>query len=203
MFRRRHLPWLLALTLFVPVLASAQVRSQPQGVPGYQQGYERGLRTGADDFRRGSPFNFSISLDFRRGDLGYDVRFGNRSRSRADFRRGFEVGYRAGYGNRGRIERGRPGRVAPSRGPRGPIGRVDVAVQQGYSDGYEEGLKDGDDRKPFNPVRESRYRSADRGYNRSYGPKDVYKANYRNGFMRGYEEGYRDGARYERYDRRW
>ena len=196
MLRRRHLPWLVALTLFVPAVASAQVRSQPRVVPGYQQGYERGLRAGADDYRRGAPFNFSISVDFRRGDLGYNVRFGDRNRYRAEFRRGFEIGYRSSYADRNRYERGRPGWVAP--GSRGPLGRVDVAVQQGYSDGYEEGLKDGDDRNRFNPVRESRYRSADRGYNRSYGPKDVYKANYREGFLRGYEDGYREGSRYDR-----
>ena len=189
MLRRRYLPWLVALTLFVPAAASAQVRSQPRGLPGYQQGYVLGVRAGTDDYRRGAPFDFSIRIDFRRGDVGSDVRFGSRSRYRDEFRRGFEAGYREAY---------RARRVGPA--PRAPIGRVDVAVQQGYSDGYEEGLKDGRDRKRFDPVGERRYRSADRGYNRSYGPKDIYKANYRDGFLKGYEAGYRDGAR---YSRRW
>jgi len=199
---RRHLIWVLALAVLVPATASAQWGPQPRaqatrGAVGYDQGYERGYRAGGEDLRRQSAFNFSIHVDFRRGDLGYRAQFGNRDRYRDDFRRGFEAGYRSAYRN----DRGGYGPV--TRGPGRVVGRVDVAVQQGYSDGYEAGVNDARGRRQFDPIGERRYRSADRGYNRSYGPKEAYKANYRSGFVNGYEEGYRTVA--GRYDsgRRW
>jgi hypothetical protein len=75
-----------------------------------------------------------------------------------------------------------------------------VATQQGYSDGYEAGLDDARDGRRFDPVSERRYRSADRGYNNSYGPRERYKTNYRTGFLSGYESAYEDAVR---YGRRW
>ena len=198
---RRHLIWVLALAVFVPTTAAAQWGPQsraqaPRGVAGYDEGYERGLRAGGDDLRRRSAFNFSIHVDFRRGDVGYRAQLGNRDRYRNEFRRGFETGYRAGYyDSRGGYGAGRgSGRAA---------GRVDVAVQQGHSDGYEAGVNDARGRRQFDPVSERRYRSADRGYNNSYGPRERYTANYRTGFLNGYEAGYRDVAGGYGYDRRW
>lgn len=205
MLQRRHLPWILGLALLLPACATAQPRYQSDRWPGYDQGYARGLRVGADDLRRGSPFNFSISADFRRGDFGYNVRFGNRDRYRNEFRRGFEAGYRAGYGDRRApvFRGGGPGRnVSPPRG-RGGFVRADIAVTQGYNDGYDRGFDDGEDGRRFEPRRESRYRSADRGYDRDYGPKEIYKSNYRSGFLRGYEDGYRDGLRRDRRGSGW
>lgn len=195
---RRHLIWVLALAVLTPAVASAQWGPQSQygqarTLPGYDAGYERGLRAGGDDLRRRSAFNFSVHVDFRRGDIGYRSQFGNRDRYRNEFRRGFEIGYRAGYhDNRG-------GAWGPGRA----VGRVDVAAQQGYSDGYEAGVNDARGRRQFDPVGERRYRSADRGYNRSYGPKAQYQANYRTGFVNGYEAGYRSVAGRYGYDRRW
>jgi hypothetical protein len=213
---RRHLLWVAALTLLVPAATSAQWGPQarvPQArsVPGYDEGYQRGVRAGSDDLRRGSAFNFSINLDFRRGDLGYRTQFGNRETYRFEFRRGFEMGYRTGY-NAGRnggyndggygggyYDRGIPGRTAgpPWSNGRGDA-RYDIATQQGYSDGYEAGLDDSRDGRRFDPVAERRYRTADRGYNNSYGPRDLYRRNYRNGFLGGYEAGFRDVAQYGR-----
>lgn len=197
---RRHLIWVLALATLTPAVASAQwgpqsQYSQARTAPGYDQGYERGLRAGGDDLRRRSAFNFSIHVDFRRGDLGYRAQFGNRDRYRSEFQRGFEAGYRASYSdNRG-------GYGGGTWGPGRAVGRVDVAAQQGYSDGYEAGVNDARGRRQFDPVGERRYRSADRGYNRSYGPKPQYQANYRSGFVNGYEAGYRTVA--GQYNRRW
>lgn len=215
---RRHLLWLAAAVLLVPTTAHAQWlpqarAAQARSIPGYDEGYQRGVRAGGDDLRRGSAFNFSITIDFRRGDVGYRAQFGSRDAYRAQFRRGFEVGYRTGYGsNRSGgyggnydsryYDRGMPpGRmgIPPWSNGRGPA-RYDVAEQQGYSDGYEAGLDDGRDGRRFDPVGERRYRSADRGYNNSYGPRDFYKSTYRNGFLGGYEAGYRDGLQ---YGRRW
>jgi len=80
--------------------------------------------------------------------------------------------------------------------------RFDLAFFNGQEDGYEAGLKDARRSDRFDPIREKRYRSADHGYDRRYGPKDVYKNRYRDGFRRGYQEGYRDGLRNFRRDRR-
>jgi hypothetical protein len=211
---RRHLFWIVALAILVPSAASAQWGpqsrvEQSRVQPGYEEGYQRGLRAGADDARRGSAFNFSINVDFRRGDIGYRSQFGNRDRYRNEFRRAFELGYRAGYNTRRNdnyggyydYDRGLPGnRQGPPWANGRGVARFDVAVQQGYSDGYEAGLDDARDGRRFDPVSERRYRSADRGYNDSYGPRERYKTNYRTGFLNGYEAAYGEAAR---YDRRW
>ena len=51
-------------------------------------------------------------------------------------------------------------------------GAMTVPYQNGYRDGLEKGREDAGDRDSFDPVRHSRYRSADHGYNSRYGPKD-------------------------------
>lgn len=79
--------------------------------------------------------------------------------------------------------------------------RVDFAFRTGEEDGYKEGLHDGERGDRFDPVREKRYRSGDHGYDRRYGPKELYKDRYRDGFRRGYEDGYQDGRRYGRNNR--
>ena len=205
---RRHLPLIFALTVLVPAAASAQwgpqSRSQSRAQPGYDEGYRRGVEAGSSDVRRGTSFNFSVHVDFRSGDIGYRTQFGNRDRYRDEFRRGFQLGYQTGYGGSrggGYYGRGLPGgRQAPPWAFGRAGARVDVAAQQGYSDGYEAGLDDGRDGRRFDPVAERRYRSADRGYNNSYGPRDLYKTSYRSGFLNGYEAGYQDASR---YGRRW
>lgn len=61
----------------------------------------------------------------------------------------------------------------------------------GYKDGYEKGREDVGDRDSYDPVRHSRYRAADHGYDQRYGTRDDYKLVYRDGFEAGYEDGYR------------
>jgi hypothetical protein len=73
-----------------------------------------------------------------------------------------------------------------SRGYQGP------AFHAGYKDGYDKGLEDADDRDRYHPTRHGRYRSADHGYEREYGPKGRYRVDYRQGFLAGYDAGYRD-----------
>ena len=65
-----------------------------------------------------------------------------------------------------------------------------AAYDNGYRDGLEKGREDRGDNDSFDPVRHSRYRSADRGYNSRYGTKEQYKLAYRDGFEAGYEQGY-------------
>lgn len=74
--------------------------------------------------------------------------------------------------------------------------RVDLALENGYLDGYEAGLDDGDDGRRFNPMDERRYRNGDHGYDRRYGPRELYRNRYRQAFRDGYEAGYQDGRRY-------
>ena len=67
-----------------------------------------------------------------------------------------------------------------------------VPYDNGYRDGLEKGREDGRRNNSFDPVRHSRYRSADNGYNNRYGSRDDYKLVYRDGFDSGYEQGYRE-----------
>jgi hypothetical protein len=73
---------------------------------------------------------------------------------------------------------------------------MSVPYQNGYRDGLEKGREDVRDRDSFDPVRHSRYRNADRGYNSRYGRKDEYKLIYREGFEAGYRQAYGDSRRY-------
>lgn len=83
------------------------------------------------------------------------------------------------------------------------VPRFDLAFRNGEEDGYKEGLRDGERGERFDPIREKRFRSADHGYDRRYGPRELYKDRYRDGFRRGYEDGYRDGRRYDRRAPGW
>ena len=97
----------------------------------------------------------------------------------------------------------------PYRGE-GRGGYRDYAFDNGFRDGYREGFDDARDGDRFNATREKRYRKADSGYNRNYGPREFYKANYRDGYRAGYEKGFREGryrggdwGRPRPWDRRW
>ena len=81
--------------------------------------------------------------------------------------------------------------------PNGRTGGVyqNEIFNNGYRDGREKGREDRGDRDSYDPVRHSRYRAADHGYDRRYGTKDDYKLVYRDGFEAGYEDGYRGTRR--------
>jgi hypothetical protein len=90
----------------------------------------------------------------------------------------------------------------PERYPsRGGYGYESVPFDNGYKDGYDKGREDAGDNDAYDPVRHSRYRSGDRGYDRRHGSKEEYKNIYREGFRTGYDDGYRDTNAYGR-DRR-
>ena len=84
----------------------------------------------------------------------------------------------------------------PGRYPtgRGVYNTRTVPFDNGYTDGYEKGREDARDRDSYDPVRHSRYRSADHGYNQRYGSKESYKLVYRDGFEAGYDNGYRQAG---------
>ena len=87
-------------------------------------------------------------------------------------------------------------------GDRGGYGHTSVPFDNGYEDGYEKGREDAGDNDAYDPVRHSRYRAGDRGYNRRYGTKEQYKDIYREGFRAGYDDGYRENSAYSRERRR-
>ena len=86
------------------------------------------------------------------------------------------------------ILRGRDPNRYPSSTSRN--GASSAAYDNGFRDGLEKGREDVRDNDSFDPVRHSRYRSADRGYESRYGTKDQYKLAYRDGFEAGYGQGY-------------
>ena len=215
----RTVAFVSALAVAVPLTAAAQAVPR-QGVqsPAYRTGYDRGVYAGQEDGRRNDRFEYTDESDYRSADRGYSRNYGDRDRYRAEFRQGFENGYREGYGryqngsgNYGNYGRNggyndgtwRPGAGGPppwaqgrGRGA-GSWQRNDLAYQNGFTDGYDEGLKAGRDRQRFDPVNEGRYRSADHGYRSQYGSKDAYKATYRTAFREGYEAGFNDSRQYD------
>lgn len=144
---------------------------------------------------------------------------------------GYNEGYYGGSGARGRaVPRRNPGTGSPgtyplpyptypgSQGypsypsypgypgsPAGaPYGYGGGPLDTGFADGYEKGVEDGRDGDAYDPLRHSRYRSADRGYDRRFGSRDEYKNVYREGFRQGYERGYREARTYGgRNQNRW
>lgn len=201
----RHLTLAAALTFASPALALADGAQFIQfqwgrsaTIPAYNEGYSRGLSAGGEDARRGDRFNYSDESEYRRATSGYRSDYGDRSRYTDEFRRGFEAGYRAGYRRDG-VYDNRPGypNYGGSYGRDGrAVGRFDFAADHGFNDGYEAGMNDGRNRRAFDPLGESRYRSGDRGYERSYGSRESYKVMYRSAFRDGYEQGYQDARRY-------
>jgi hypothetical protein len=91
-----------------------------------------------------------------------------------------------------------PGRPVPAPAPRGSWElqtRNPVAFDTGFRDGYAEGLNDGRRRHRNDPFAESRYRSADHGFDWRLGSREAYRFHYRDGFESGYERGFREGWR--------
>lgn len=190
--------------LAVVAMAAAPLEAQwrdPRG--GHDEGYRDGARAGGDDARDGRPFEYQRHRDYRNADNGYQSRDGRRDDYKQQYRAGFVAGYRDGYysgGGRGPAVGGsRPTFGYGSRTPyrnRAPL--VEIARGNGFDEGYRKGLDDGRDRDRGDPWRHGRYRDADQGYRREYGPKSVYQQAYRAAFERGYAEGYQDARRGDR-----
>jgi hypothetical protein len=198
--------------LAVVALAGAPLQAQwrDSRSSAHDAGYRDGARAGGDDARDGRPFEYQRHRDYRSADSDYNSRDGGRDAYKRDYRAGFVAGYRDGYYSGGGRGPGvRRGRVPPSRGPiygRGSRDRypgqgpaVDIGFSNGYEEGYRKGLDDGRDGDRPDVRRHGRYRSADHGYRRDYGPKGLYQRSFRSGFERGYDDGYQDGRR----NRRW
>ncbi len=165
---------------------SAYYRNRPDVIPvdqrAYSRGYDEGRSAGTNDARRNRQFDYSGHGDYRDADGGYQG-YGDRNAYRTLFREGFVAGYNDGFRRYARSNRES---VYPS-------GRfASPAAQNGYRDGYDGGRDDARDRDEYDPIRDSRYRAGDRGYENRYGAREIYKREYRAAFEQGYERGYRD-----------
>jgi hypothetical protein len=210
-FRRLSLPGAFALTLTlagsVPVFAQAVTRT-PAGIYdrydefAYDNGYNAGAREGERDARDDKAYGFKRDSVYQDADTGF--RGGDKDRYRFEFRRGYEVGYYTGY--RRFAHDGFPSEPPPDfdrdRTPTGYIAvpvpayhtdnvNARIAYENGYRDGAEEGRKDFERHRSYEPTRRDRYRDGDHGFEDRYGSRDAYKADYRSGFRAGYEEAYR------------
>lgn len=188
---------LILTAIAVLMLAAAPAEAQRRDTWGreswsgsaHSDGYRDGTRAGSEDARRGRGFEYQQHRDYREA--------GDRSRGRRDeyardYRAGFVAGYRDAYYARGGRAGSRPGPIYGGRTPwRTPV--ADIAASNGFDEGYRKGLDDGRDRDRPDVWQHGRYRSADHGYRRDYGPKGLYQQAYRSGFERGYEQGYREG----------
>ena len=215
---RRLIP---ALIVTAGLAFSATAEAQPNGrANGYwrnrggdsQVAYDNGYRAGYDqgqrDARGRDRYDYRRADRYRRGDAGYNSRYGDRNDYRRVFQDGFQAGYDAGfygrnrsssrdsYGNGGYGRNPNDGRAVP-RYPNGAYGNRggyynSEAADRGYREGLQKGRDDAKDHDRFDPRGEKWYRDGDRGYNSRYGSRDQYKAEYRRAFEQGYEQGYRE-----------
>ncbi len=135
-----------------------------------------------DDARRNSRGGYDRDDrgDYDRDDRGgYDRAIPRRTPAPYGYPQTYPNGYPQTYPNRGYATGG-------------------VGFDNGYRDGLDKGREDASKNRSYDPVRHSRYRDADRGYDRRYGSKDDYKLVYRDGFEAGYDQAYREGGRYRR-----
>jgi hypothetical protein len=202
MLKSRLLPALAAAAALLTTSACASGGYYRYPVPGirqmdegaYRNGYEQGRVQGENDARRGLSFNVGRHGEYRNAQSGYGG-YGNRNEYRQVFRQGFEAGYDDGYRRDARDSRNPsqsqgPGYRGADRGRGLGADRRSPAAANGFRDGLEQGQRDVRDRRPFDPVRASRYRSGDHDYNNRYGSRDEYKREYRSAFQQGYAQGY-------------
>lgn len=172
----------------------------------FDNGYTAGAREGERDARDNNDYGFKRDDAYEDADAGF--RGGDKDRYREEFRRGYEVGYDRAYrrfaSNSWLDDHPVTTTPVPAPYPDRPSGYVAVPVpiyhenvnsriayENGYRDGADEGRKDFERRRAFEPTRRDRYKDGDRGYEDRYGSRDEYKADYRAGFRAGYEEAYR------------
>lgn len=216
--RRAAVTLALAGFVFAATPACAQAVHRGRGQWGsraaYDNGYREGREHGEKDARQRRGFSFEHSNEYRRADRGYNRRDGDVEWYRREFRRGYEVGYRDGYGRAGYGGHGgydpydRQGRVGGYGSPGGGYGYpgggygypgggyVRAGYQNGLNDGYEKGLKDARDGDRYDPARHKWYREGDRHYSNRYGPREIYRNEYRQGFREGYDRAFREASRY-------
>jgi hypothetical protein len=73
------------------------------------------------------------------------------------------------------------------------------AVNNGYTQGYQQGQADRSDGLRSDYRRSFAYQDANYGYTGAYVPQHDYNYYFRQGFQRGYDDGYANASRYGRY----
>jgi len=159
-----------------------------------QRAFRDGIRDGQQDQRKNNRKHYR-----------------NRYRDNDD-RRAYEAGYRRGSGGYGNGSYGNNGRYPdnnqyPNNGqsnhpfggvlngqqgnyPNGSNRGLNIASQNGNSDGYLAGQKDRSTGHSFRPQENKGYKDADRGQGSSGVSSDQFKQAYRSAFMSGYQRGY-------------
>ncbi|MFL6440280.1 MAG: hypothetical protein ACJ71Q_22095 [Terriglobales bacterium] len=148
-----------------------------------RQAYRQGYEQGREDARRHRRFHADT----------------DRYRERDD-RRAYSQGYQAGYNSGGRDDhdwdrdrdRDRDRNNAGYNGSYGNRGYGNfgqVAQQNGYRDGMNDGRKDRATGHSFRPTQGDNFRNAP-GYSSSMGDRQQYKNTYREGYQQGYQLGY-------------
>jgi flagellar biosynthesis/type III secretory pathway protein FliH len=196
----RQFAMVFAALLFMAGVVAAQDyygAAEKSKEHGYQHGYREGLRNGRADLVRNAPHNLD-SEEFRRADMGYDSRFGERDDFQEGFRNGYKDGYDDGYYNKPIRQNiyGLNDSYDPDRVPRTDADAPryqnwtyeDVAMDTGYRDGMQAGLSDLRQHKDFKPEKHEAYEDAKHGYRTEYGDKKLFVEQYRKGFLRGYED---------------
>ena len=162
-----------------------------RGDLGYRREYGQ-LDAYRTEFRRGFSVGYRVGFE-RRSPQGWDDGRGWNT-GRGDSGRGSTNG--PGWNNGRGSNTGRGWDNGRGRGRAGgPVYRRDLARDFGFADGFSAGVEDARRRRAYDPFGEGRYRSGDRGYERDYGSRDVYRLNYRDAFRRGYDDGYREVLR--------
>ena len=171
----------------------------------YDNGYQRGLRDGESDVRRGRDYSYTRHDEYRDADQGYRRNDGNLDQYRRSFRQGYQTGYNESFSRYGgRTSRGAyptypvsPSYPSSPSYPVYPDGRAvprgsysSPAADNGYRDVLEAGRNAARSRDAYDPVRAKSYREGDHNYNSRYGSRDEYKREYRSAFEQGYREGY-------------
>jgi hypothetical protein len=145
---------------------------------GDREAYRQGLEQGRSDAARHRGFHPDTNR-YREG----------------DDRRAYRDGYQAGYGNGGHDDHDRDrDRNAGysnngSYGNRGYGNVGQVAQQNGYRDGMNDGRKDRATGHSFRPTQDDNYKNAP-GYSSNMGDRQQYKNTYREGYQQGYQLGY-------------
>jgi len=111
----------------------------------------------------------------------------------ADDRRAYESGYDQGYQN-SRDANPYSSRQNAQNGarsePNGSEPNGNVATQNGFQDGANDGLQDRQAGYRAHATTRQNYKHGNRGYSSSFGSKDQFKALYRQAYIQGYEKGY-------------
>jgi len=106
----------------------------------------------------------------------------------SDDRRAYESGYDQGYQNG--YDANRESSAQTGRWDNQSEPTNNLATRNGLQDGANDGLQDRQSGHSSRATQHQAYEHGNRGYERSLGSKDKFKASYRQAYIQGYEKGY-------------